>query len=129
MNNSIIYGATSEINMNSFANSGVGGWDLAGILTYGSGTPEQISATTGVPTLNPWAARTRACRSRGTRAALSCNPHDPSDNYINPDAYSNPAPYTLGDTLIETERRGCGIANENLSLAENFDLPGEGHSK
>ena len=31
----------------------------------------------------------------------------------------------LGDTL-ETERRGCGIANEDLSLAKNFALPGEG---
>jgi hypothetical protein len=32
----------------------------------------------------------------------------------------------LGDTLQETERRGCGIANEDLSLAKNFALLGEG---
>jgi hypothetical protein len=31
----------------------------------------------------------------------------------------------LGDTL-ETERRGCGIAKEDFSLAKNFALPGEG---
>jgi hypothetical protein len=123
------FGHEREIgaNMNALENSIVGGWDIAGILTYGSGTPEQISATTGVSTLNIWAVRSQGVPIAGNATCSSYNPHDPSDHYINPDAYSNPAPYTLGDTLIETERRGCGIANENLSLAKNFDLPGEGH--
>jgi hypothetical protein len=48
--------------------------------------------------------------------------HCRSSNYINLLAYSNPASYTLGDTLIETECRGCGIANENFSLAKNFTI-------
>jgi len=109
-------------NMNSLWNTLLGGWDVAGILDYGSGTPEQISATTGVSTLNLWAVRNQGVPIAGNTTCSSYNPHNPNDHYINPNAYSNPAPFTLGNTLIETERRGCGVANENLSLAKSFNL-------
>jgi hypothetical protein len=115
-------------NINPFLNEVIGGWNIAGILTYGAGTPEQISATTGVSTLNLWAVRNQSVPIAGNVSCSSYNPHNPNGHYINPAAFSNPAPYTLGNTLIETERRGCGIANENLSLSKTFELPGEGHS-
>jgi hypothetical protein len=111
--------------MNPIMNSLIGGWDLAGILTYGSGTPEVISATTGVSTLNLWAVRNPGVSIAGNASCSSYDPHNPNDHYINPAAFSNPDPYTLGNTFIETERRGCGIANENLSLAKNFNLHGD----
>jgi hypothetical protein len=114
--------------VNSVVDAIIGGWQVSGILTYGSGTPEQISATGGgVNTLNIWAVRNQSVPLTGTTSCTLYNPRFiGAQSYINPDAYSNPATYTLGDTLQETERRGCGIANEDLSLAKNFALPGEG---
>jgi hypothetical protein len=115
-------------NVNPLVNTFVGGWNLAGILSYGSGTPEQISSTTGVSTLNLWAVRNKNIPIAGNASCSTYNPSDPSSSYLNPAAFSNPAPFTFGDTLIETERRGCGISNENLSLAKTFYLPGREHT-
>lgn len=108
--------------MNRLVDGILGGWKLAGIFTYGSGTPEQISATTNVSTLHIWAVRNQGVPIKGTANCSNYNPADPSSTYLNPAAYSNPAAFTLGDTLIETERRGCGIANENLSISKDFAL-------
>ena len=108
--------------MNRLVDGVLGGWRVAGILTYGSGTPEAISATTGVSTLHIWAVRNHDQQIGGNASCSNYNPSDPNSRYLNPNAYSNPAAFTLGDTYIETERRGCGIANESLSLSKEFAL-------
>ena len=53
----------------------IGGWQVSGILTYGSGTPEQISATGGgVNTLNIWAVRNQSVPLTGTTSCTLYNP-------------------------------------------------------
>jgi hypothetical protein len=114
-------------NMNRVADSVVGGWRVSGILGYGSGAPETMLASTSVATLNLWALRNPSVPIAGNATCASWDPRIGGEYYINPAAFSNPAPFTLGDTLTETARRGCGIANENLSVAKDINLPGEGH--
>jgi hypothetical protein len=114
--------------VNGVVDAILGGWSVAGILSYASGTPEQISATLGSPTLRVWAVRNTGVPIAGSASCSSYDPGNPNSQYINPSAYSNPPQFQLGDTLIETERRGCGIADESLSLFKSFRFSSEGRS-
>jgi len=114
--------------VNSITDAVLGGWSVAGLLSYASGTPLAIYATSGVPTLSIWAVRNKGVPLAGNASCSNYNPCDPNSRYLNLAAFSNPPQFQFGDTLIETERRGCGITDESLSLFKSFRLPGESRS-
>lgn len=70
----------------------VGGWQLAGIATLGTGTPYSVAFT---PTLQGW----RASRADYAGSADDVVPEDRSINrWFNPAAFRAPAPFQFGNT-------------------------------
>jgi hypothetical protein len=114
----------------------LGGWRLSVIQRYQSGTPfnvddpdpqpvnvlvhneERPNLVPGVPIKNQWLGR--------------FNPY--SDTYLNPLAFSEPAPYTLGDAPRTLNVRGFAWYNEDLGLGkelrfrERYSFTLEGHA-
>jgi len=121
--------------------SGVGealasGWRVSVIQRYDSGTPfnvdvpypqpvnvlvsneERPNIVPGVPVKNQWVGR--------------FNPY--VDTYLNPLAFAEPAPYTLGDAPRTISTRGFAWYNEDIGLAkeihfrERYNFTLEGHA-
>ncbi len=100
----------------------VGGWNVAGLLNFGSGIYEPIIASTGVSTLQIWAVRNPGVNPAGNATCKTYTPANPNLNYLNPAAWGNPAAYTLGNVLMETQKSSCGYNLENLALSKEFRL-------
>lgn len=113
----------------------LGGWRLSVIQRYQSGTPfnvdvpdpqpnvlvhyeERPNLVPGVPIKNQWRGK--------------FNPY--RDTYLNPLAFSEPAPYTLGNAPRTLNVRGFAWYNEDLGLAkevrfrERYSFTLEGHA-
>ena len=117
-------------------NAVLGGWRVSVIQRYQSGTPfnvdvpdpqpvnvlvhneEHPNLVPGVPIKNQWLGR--------------FNPY--TDTYLNPNAFSEPAPYTLGNAPRTLSIRGFAWYNEDIGLAkdirltERFNFTLEGHA-
>ncbi|HLV88939.1 MAG TPA: carboxypeptidase regulatory-like domain-containing protein [Candidatus Sulfotelmatobacter sp.] len=99
----------------------LGGWRVSVIQRYQSGTPfnvdvpdpqpnvlfhneERPNIVPGVPVKNQWLGK--------------FNPY--VDTYLNPLAFSEPAPFTLGNAPRTINTRGFAWYNEDIGLAKEF---------
>jgi hypothetical protein len=103
----------------------IGDWRLSAIQNYQSGQPLGITTNQTVPSLGSvWPVLNPGVR---IRAVGGCGDiHSGSQQYLNPAAFSDPAPYSLGDIFILPSVRGCGYFNEDLGADKAFSLGGEG---
>ncbi len=111
-----------------FVNSVIGGWTIAGIHQYRSGTLIQISAP--VNTLGAGVLYTAALRANATgqpiRTGVSrtdLDPNNPNVRWINRDAFSIPGPYQFGTASpFLNDLRNPPFFTEALSLVKRFKL-------
>jgi hypothetical protein len=108
-------------------NAVIGGWGMAWILNYASGTPLGFSAPT--PLATGWnGATNRDNIAPGKLVTGSCSQafnyadtSSPTDTYLNKALFSQPAPLTLGTGApAYTAAAGCGTVSENISLSKNM---------
>jgi uncharacterized membrane protein len=112
-------------NMNSVANSVVGGWQASTIISLHSGFPLAVYA----------ANDTSETGSRGPR--VNCSPsqmqtlgRQPSvaggafqgDQYLSPAGYSTPAPLTFGNCPLQGPQIGPGYADTDIGLLKNIHI-------
>ncbi|MBI3208098.1 MAG: carboxypeptidase regulatory-like domain-containing protein [Candidatus Solibacter usitatus] len=91
----------------------LGGWNLAGIATFRSGTPFNV---TFVPSLAGWYA------TRSDATGISPNVEDPSiARWFNPAAFKIPAPYTFGNAARNV-LWGPGQMKLDVSLVKNVRI-------
>jgi hypothetical protein len=110
-------GRTFLSGSNQFVQHVVGGWDIAGIQTYNSGSPIIVTTEATNPAVqNVWAVRNPAV---AIRTRTTCNDTVPGTGarYLNINAFSTPAPFTMGNTYTQSVR-SCGYANENISITK-----------
>lgn len=106
---------------NDFVDAFVGGWMAGGILTADSGLPFTVFAggdiaNTGsgnqhaqqLPNVNPYAA---------SHQAVS----DGLQNWINPDAFTNPAPFTYGN-VRENSMFGPNYTDLDMNFSKSFPV-------
>jgi hypothetical protein len=110
------------LNQGGVANAIVGGWKVAAVQTYESGTPISINCagdyTSGL--FNP------SCRVNVV-SGVSTSYANTSSNYgntyaFNPAAFSEPANYTLGNASRITNIYERPILNEDISLQKTFSF-------
>lgn len=105
----------------------LGGWKIAGIQQYQSGAPNIIS-NPSAPQFNPlwpyqganrYASRPDVVLGVPQKAVAVLSGHyDPNrDSFINPAAFTDPAPSTFGNApRISGELRGFAYLNEDISI-------------
>jgi hypothetical protein len=99
----------------------VGGWDVAGINTYHSGTPIVVTTEATNPGVqNVWPVLNPGVPIL-TGTGCSSTVPGTAKRYLNINAFSSPAPFTMGD-INTTNARSCGYANEDLSVSKKFAL-------
>ena len=109
------------LNQGGVANAVLGGWKVAAVQTYESGTPISINCgnyTSGL--FNP-SCRANVVSGVGTSYANT------SSNYgnvyaFNPAAFSQPANYTLGDAARILNIYERPNLNEDISLQKTFSI-------
>lgn len=109
---------------NGFMNAVVGGWTIAGIHQYRSGTLIAIGAP--VNTLGNGVLFTPALRANTTGQAISLNtdrtsldPNDPSSRWLNRDAFSIPGAYQFGNAApYLNDVRNPALLTESFSLVK-----------
>jgi hypothetical protein len=93
-----------------------GGWEVAAVTRHGSGTPLSIG---GGPPLPIFGGGNRPNRVPGVAGRASWSgSFDPAiDKYLNPAAWSQPAPYTFGTaSATEPNLRGFPFHNQDFSV-------------
>lgn len=110
--------------INPVLNYLVGDWRVSAIQNYSSGQPLAITTNQTIPSLGSvWPVLNHGVP---IKAVGGCGDiHSGSQPYLNSAAFSDPAPYTLGDTFILPSVRGCGFFNEDLGADKAFSLGGE----
>jgi hypothetical protein len=93
----------------------VSGWQVSGWHTYSKGTPVYLSTLAGVPGGfgSIWANRV----PNVPMVANSCTSSGPN---LNVNAFTQPAPFTFGNTAVLPNVRTCSLFNENFSLQKEF---------
>jgi hypothetical protein len=101
-----------------------GGWRIAAIQAYQSGSIIRVSTNRSDPTLVVvWANRNNNVPIPTGVGCSAYNPFTPSRNtYLNVGAFSAPAPYTYGNTATLPNVRGCGNLDEDISLQKLFTI-------
>jgi hypothetical protein len=106
----------------------VGGWQLNAIHEYRSGAPVFVGGGGAIPLFG---GGNRPNRVPGVAplTGISHGSFDPGrDRYLNIDAFSQPAPFTLGNAAPNYgDIRAFGFRNENFSVLKNFAIA-EGHA-
>jgi hypothetical protein len=100
----------------------VGGWRLSAIQTYQAGTPLSVGGTAGIPGVGGvWVNR-----NPGVPLALSScgnlNPRGSNNRILNVAAFSEPAPFTFGNTSQLQTVRSCYSAEEDLSFDKSVTI-------
>jgi hypothetical protein len=105
---------------NSLARALLAGWQVAGIQSYTSGTPVVVTTSSAIPTVGAvWANVVPGVPETLT----SCSNYRPgSGPYLNPAAFTAPAPYTLGTANILPNVRGCPSLNEDFNITKAFAI-------
>jgi hypothetical protein len=111
------------LNSNRAVDLLVGGWTLAGAQQYRSGTlirPTVNNALAGLifnGELRPNAVTGVARRTSQDRTSL--DPNNPNSRYLDPAAFSVPAPFTFGNAAIYyNDFRNPPVWSENLGIAK-----------
>jgi hypothetical protein len=107
----------------------VGGWQVSGITTYGTGTP--FSVTFGVPTgfTGWWGGRADLVAGASLYEGQQSGTHDVTKGvqWFNPAAFTAPTPFTWGNSARNL-LFGPGYGNWDISLLKSFAMPKlEGH--
>jgi hypothetical protein len=99
----------------------VGNWRLSAIQNYQSGTPVGVTTNQSIPGIGAvWATRNAGVP---VQAVSGCaNIHSSSTKYLNLAAFSDPAPYTLGNVFVLPNVRNCGYFNEDIGADKGFSL-------
>ncbi len=101
------------------------GWIMGMTHNYFTGYPINVSSNVryngGLGDI--WPVRNL---SQSVRTGTSCGDYDPnnssSNRYLNPDAFTTPAPFTFGDTRTLPATRGCSYFGENLTIQKDTHL-------
>ena len=104
-----------------------GGWRVAGIQTYASGTPLSVGTTVSFPIFNG-TNRATVPTYDGWRAPVKGSKFDPSaDTFLQPASFFGPQPTTGfgNETRYNPKLRYWPGFNENFSLARTIPLKGE----
>jgi hypothetical protein len=106
-------------NMSRVVDAFIGGWQVNGIYTAQSGDPLGISAT-GTAALFSEASR---ANTNGKNPILEGDAHNRLDRWFDTSAFSQPAPYTLGNlSPLVTNLRNHYTNNFDLSVFKQFQL-------
>jgi hypothetical protein len=101
----------------------VGGWTVSANQNYQSGFPTYVRTEAAIPSLGGdggiWAIRVPGVPIR-TKGCADISIGDPSSLYLNPAAFRDPAPFTLGNTSILPSVRRCGYLNEDFGVQKEF---------
>ena len=111
----------------------LGGFSVSGIHTYQSGGVLHIYTPDNLPIFNGYLAANRVAGvpigigpGRADFQPLNAMTGQQGDVMLNTNAFSAPAPYTLGNLGVFLPNvRGFGLETENISLQRKFGLPGE----
>lgn len=102
----------------------VGGWKAGVIVKYASGAPlGAVKAEHRYPGWsNVWANVAPHANFKNTFKKLDLiNLKDPSNNFVNPAIFSNPADGQLGNSPVAFDHwHGWGTSNENVSLMKHL---------
>jgi hypothetical protein len=115
------------LNSKGVASALLGGWRVAGIQQYVSGTPVSVGTTVSFPIFNG-VNRATVPTYDGWRAPTKGNNFDPNvDTFIQPASFFGPQPATAfgNETRFNPKLRYWPGFNENLSLARTINLHGE----
>jgi hypothetical protein len=101
----------------------VGGWQVAGIARYFSGTPIGIRGGPSLPIFGG-PNRPNAVPGASVRSSVSASDFDPeTDRYLNYEAFSAPAPFTRGNIgPREASTRTFASLNEDLSIFKRVPI-------
>ncbi len=104
-------------NVNTLTNGLLGGWQLNGITTFGSGTPLTITASNTAGIFN---IVTRP-NNDGRSAKLSGPVHERLNRYFDTSVFSQPAAFTFGNVSTTLpDVRTDGPRNFDLSIFKQF---------
>jgi len=94
----------------------MGGWEVAAVTRHGSGTPLSIGGGSPLPIFGGGNRPNRVPGVSGR--ASNSGSFDPAvDKYLNPAAWSQPAPYTFGTaSATEPNLRGFPFHNQDFSV-------------
>ena len=100
----------------------IGGWNIGAQQAYFSAQPLHMSSRVRYPGgFNAiWPDRVPGVPIRTGVSCGNYDPNDPSRNrFLNVNAFTNPAPFTLGNTRTLPATRACGYFNENATLQKD----------
>ena len=102
----------------------LGSWRLSSVQNYMSGIPIRVSSGQSIPGgfQGIWPVR-----AGGPLQANSCGNVNPNSSgsdrfYLNGGAFTDAAPFTLGDTSLLPNQRQCAILQENIQLEKFFEI-------
>jgi Carboxypeptidase regulatory-like domain len=114
---------------NIFTKYIVGGWSIAGVHSYNSGTPIGVTTQRVLPTMGSAllgnSLRPDRVPDLPIRTDVSCGDYDPGrgDRYLNVSAFRIPAPWTFGNVSKTLGNvRTCGSLNENISIRKMIPI-------
>lgn len=99
----------------------IGNWRLSAIQNYQSGGVIGVTTNDTVPGIGSvWAVRNA---SVPVLAVSSCsNIRSSNTAYLSRAAFSDPAPYTLGNVYVLPNVRSCGYFNEDVGVEKGFSF-------
>ncbi len=113
---------------NRFATNGIldqviGGWRLAAIQVYNSGTPLALTRNNPLPIFNEQ-VRPTVSTYEGWRAPIAGDEFDPNrDRFLQPTSFFGVQPANFGNlTRFNPKLRSFWGVNENVSLAKTFSI-------
>jgi hypothetical protein len=102
------------------ANLIIGGWQVNSIMEYTSGAPTVVSVNNTLPIFN-FKNMPNVASGANPRGSWSGDPA--RDRYLNINAFSVPAPFTIGDAPVSLgNARGFGIRKEHIGIMKKFDV-------
>ena len=116
------------INAGGVPSALLGGWRIAGIQTYASGTPMSVGTSISFPTYAGGVNRATVPTYDGWRAPTKSGSFDPFvDSFLQPVSFFGAQPNTGfgNETRYNPKMRGWPGYNENISLARSINLHGE----
>ena len=101
----------------------LGGWQVSGIQRYQAGFPLSVTIPNTLPLFNDGPLRPNVVLGVSPRAAFSGSFDPAKDVYVNENAFSIPAPFTLGNaSRTLSDLRGFPYYDEDLAIARHFRL-------